>query len=135
MGCTRPWLGCRFHETGRPKQPNRGLSSPAPKATRSRFWTAHGYSGNISSAANRWTGRNRGGYINQQVDALLEKLAVTIDPSEALPLHRQLLQEMMNDVAFMPLYFDINSIVMLKGVKGPIGGTSLDWNFFEWDKE
>jgi len=38
-------------------------------------------------------------------------------------------------VSFMPLYFDVNPILMQKGVKGPIGGTSLEWNFFQWGKE
>jgi len=93
------------------------------------------YSGNISSAADRWTGRNRGGYSSARVDALIERLAVTIDPRETVPLHRQLLQEGLGDVALIPLYFDVDAIVMLKGVKGPIGGTYVEWNFFEWDKE
>jgi len=69
------------------------------------------------------------------VDALIERLAVTIDPRETVPLHRQLLQEGLGDVALIPLYFDVDAIVMLKGVKGPIGGTYVEWNFFEWDKE
>ena len=34
----------------------------------------------------------------------------------------------------MPM-FDVNPVLMLKGVKGPIGGTQLEWDFFDWDKE
>src|SRR5439155_7527998 len=45
------------------------------------------YSGNLSTAANRWTGRDRGGYSNPAVDATLEGLAVTIDPRETVALH------------------------------------------------
>jgi len=93
------------------------------------------YSGNIATAANRWTGRDRGGYANPAVDAALEKLAVVIDPRDTVESHRELLRQAMGDVAFMPLYFDVNPVLMLKGVKGPIGGTSLEWNFFEWDKD
>ena len=39
------------------------------------------------------------------------------------------------DVAHMPLYFDVNPILSLKGVTGPIGGTALEWNFSTWDKQ
>ncbi len=93
------------------------------------------YSGNLSTAANRWTGRNRGGYSNPAVDAILERLAVTIDAREALALHRQLVQDAIGDIALMPMYYDVNPVLMLKGVKGPVGGTSLEWNFAQWDKE
>jgi ABC-type transport system substrate-binding protein len=93
------------------------------------------YAGNISTAANRWTGRNRGGYVNPQVDSLIERLALTIDPRQTIPLHRQLLQEALGDVALMPIYFDVDAIATAPGVKGPRGGTYVEWNFFEWDKD
>ena len=92
------------------------------------------YSGNISTAANRWTGRDRGGYSNPAVDATLERLAVTIDPRETLALHRQLVQQAMGDIAMMTMYFDVNPVLILNGVKGPVGGTQLEWNFPVWDK-
>jgi peptide/nickel transport system substrate-binding protein len=93
------------------------------------------YSGNISTAANRWTGRNRGGYVNPQFDTIVEQLAQTIDPRQSVQLHRQLIEVGLSDVALMPIYFDVDAIAMAKGVKGPLGGTYVEWNFFEWDKE
>lgn len=93
------------------------------------------HSANTSTAANRWTGRNRGGYVNPEMDALIDKISLTIDPKAAVPLHRQLLQVGLTDVALIPLYFDVNAIAMVKGVKGPKGGTQLETNFFEWTKE
>ena len=93
------------------------------------------HSANTSTAANRWTGRNRGGYVNPQVDDLINKISLTIDPKEAVPLHRQLLQVGLTDVMMIPLYFDVDAIAMLKGVKGPKGGTQVETNFFEWTKE
>lgn len=101
-----------------------------PYLDSSRLHTA-----NISTAANRWTGRNRGGYVNPEVDALINRISVTIDPKEALPLHRQLLQVGLGDVALIPLYFDVDAIAMLRGVKGPRGGTTVESNFFEWTKD
>lgn len=93
------------------------------------------YAGNISTAANRWTGRNRGGYTNAQVDAIIERLALTVDVRETVPLHRQLIQEALADVALIPIYFDVDAIATQRGVRGPIGGTYVEWNFFDWDKE
>src|SRR5205823_9312974 len=54
----------------------------------------------IASAANRWTGANRSGYANPNVDALLDKLSVTLDDAQRIPLHRELLTEAMGDVPF-----------------------------------
>jgi hypothetical protein len=34
----------------------------------------------------------------------------------------------------MPLYFQVNPILMLQGVSGPGDGSEIDWNFFRWDK-
>jgi peptide/nickel transport system substrate-binding protein len=116
------------------KQPGIIVTSPkgyeVPYLDSSRL-----HSANISAAANRWTGRNRGGYVNSEVDALIERVSVTIDQREAVPLHRQLLQTGLTDVALIPLYFDVSSIAMVKGVSGPKGGTTVESNFFEWTKE
>jgi peptide/nickel transport system substrate-binding protein len=116
------------------KQPGALVTSPkgyeVPYVESSRLYTS-----NISSAANKWTGRNRGGYTNAQVDALIERLALTIDVRETVPLHRQLIQEALTDVALIPIYFDVDSIATQKGVKGPLGGTWVEWNFFDWDKD
>ena len=116
------------------KQPGALVTSPkgyeVPYIESSRLYTP-----NISTAANRWTGRNRGGYTNPQVDSLVDRLALTIDVRDTVPLHRQLIQEALTDVALIPIYFDVDSIVTQRGVRGPIGGTWVEWNFFEWDKE
>ena len=56
---------------------------------------------------NRWTGTNRGGYLNPRVDALLDRLAVTIDQRARVPLHVELLKEQMEDVALMPLMWEV----------------------------
>ena len=91
---------------------------------------------NIPSAQNRWAGNNYGGYSNSRVDALLDRLSVTIGPSERLPIQRELVHEVMADVAIWPLYWDMTNLLALKGVKGITSGEGSyhTWNFFEWDK-
>jgi peptide/nickel transport system substrate-binding protein len=89
----------------------------------------------IPTAENRWTGNNRGGYNNPKVDALLEKLAITIPTSERLALHRELLQEQMGDIALMPLYWQVSPILMLRGITGPkIQGSEATTNIYQWDR-
>ena len=41
---------------------------------------------------------------------------MTIAPAERLALHRQLLQDQLGDLALMPLYWDLDPTLMLKGV-------------------
>jgi peptide/nickel transport system substrate-binding protein len=94
------------------------------------------HSSQAATAANRWTGRNRGGYNNPQVDALLDRMNETIDARERLNLHRQLLQAQMGDVAVYPLYWEVAPILMLKGINGPRAvRNQVTVNIFEWTKE
>jgi len=89
----------------------------------------------IAGPSNRWTGRNRLGYSNPRVDALLDRLVVTIDRPQWLDLHAQLLQEQMGDVPMMPLYWEVSPVVMGNGVEGPIGGNGdVINNFIAWDR-
>lgn len=98
-----------------------------------RLYTDRYHTRNIASPANQWAGRNRGGYSNARVDALLDRLSATIPPDVRLPLHQALLQEALADVAIMLLYWEYDPYFVSKSMKGPITGEA--WNFFEWDKE
>jgi peptide/nickel transport system substrate-binding protein len=73
-------------------------------------------SGNISSPANRFTGRNRAGYTNPNADLIMERLQVTLDNTERVRLHQDLMRVMMADVPFMFLYWEVLPVFMRKGV-------------------
>ena len=115
-----------------------GATRPGPLITNpsgANFYDRRLHSLYITSAANRWSGSNRGGYNNPRVDAILDRLAVTIDPRERIPLHRDLLQEQMIDIAVMPLFSTVVPILKLKGIKGPaLAGRNGTPNIFEWDR-
>jgi peptide/nickel transport system substrate-binding protein len=85
---------------------------------------------------NRWGGSNWGGYTNQRVDAILDKLVATIPPAERVPLQREVLQSVLGDAALAPLYWNVSPVLALEPVKGiPTGGGSAQtWQMFEWDK-
>ncbi len=112
---------------------------PGPLITNpsgSAFYEDRLHSSAHTSAANRWTGRNRGGYTNARVDGVLDRMFVTVDPRRRLDLHRELLQEAMGDVALMPLYWEIVPILAVKGVAGPkVVRNEATLNFFRWQKE
>jgi peptide/nickel transport system substrate-binding protein len=85
------------------------------------------------------TGRRNqyGGYRNAHYDGLVDMLLATLVPSDRLPIHREMLQVGMGEVAIMPLYYRIDSTLFVKGVTGVRGhpNTQATWNIFEWDKE
>jgi peptide/nickel transport system substrate-binding protein len=87
----------------------------------------------LATDANRWSGRNFQGYSNARVDGLLDRVLVALDERDQVDLHRQLLHETTDDVALMPLYWQVDPVLLVQGVKGvTYNGTS---NIFQWDKE
>lgn len=87
----------------------------------------------LASDANRWSGTNFQGYSNPRADAIMNRLLVTIEEAEQLTLHRQLLQEALGDVALMPLFWEVNPVLIVRGVTGvTYNGTS---NIFQWARE
>jgi peptide/nickel transport system substrate-binding protein len=97
------------------------------------MYTDRFHSSGIAGPANRWTGRNRSGYNSPRLDSLLDRLVATVDPSARLVLHRELLDEQMNNLVVMPLYWLLNPFFVTGGVKGV--GNATPWNLFNWDKE
>jgi peptide/nickel transport system substrate-binding protein len=85
----------------------------------------------IAGPSNGWSGSNRGGFSNPQVDALIDRILVTIDQTQQIELQRQLLQAQMGDIAVMPLFWDIAVVPVLANVKGLDKGV---WDIFHWQK-
>jgi peptide/nickel transport system substrate-binding protein len=113
------------------KRPGVYLTSPSGV----NFYDNRLHSNAITRAENRWSGTNRGGYNNPRVDALLETLQVTVDDRGRVPLHRELLQEQMTDIALMPLSWEVVPVL----IRGGVTGVTLDGNngtehMHKWDK-
>lgn len=99
------------------------------------FYDRRLHSERIPRPENRWTGNNRGGYVNERVDAILDRLSSTINPTERIALHRELLREQMGDIALMPLYWQVVPILMVEGIVGPKMQTNeATHNIWEWDR-
>jgi len=87
----------------------------------------------LATDANRWSGRNVQGYSSPRVDEMLDRLLVSLDERDQIALHRQLLQETTGDIALMPLYWQVDPVLVVRGVRGvTYNGTS---NIFDWNKE
>jgi peptide/nickel transport system substrate-binding protein len=116
----------------RSKLPGLGTTGTSPDAIK----TDRYHSKSITNSANRWVGNNRGGYLNPQADALIERFVVTIDERERANRERDLLQLLIGDVALMPLIWEVESVAMLRGISGPAsnGGVST-WNMYQWDRQ
>jgi len=93
------------------------------------------HSRDIAGPANRWAGRNLAGYSNPRADALQERLLTTIDRSEHIRVQRELLQEMVGDVAFVPTFWDVEFALVTSRVKGDVSGVETGWNLATWDKD
>jgi peptide/nickel transport system substrate-binding protein len=110
-----------------------GLAMVSPSGY--NFYDRRLHSERIPKPENRWTGNNRGGYVNDRVDAILDRLSSTINPTDRIALHRDLLREQMGDVALMPLYWQVVPILMVEGVVGPkMQSNEATHNIWEWDR-
>jgi peptide/nickel transport system substrate-binding protein len=89
----------------------------------------------FAAESNRWSGRNAAGYSNPRVDGLVDALLVAIEPERQVALHRDLLNAVMTDVAFMPLYWVIQPALVRGRVKGDVTAFKAGWNIFDWDLE
>jgi hypothetical protein len=104
-------------------------------ATEDAFNTRRLHTRAIAAPANRWAGRNGAAYTNPTSDRIQDQLIVTVEKPQQIALHRQLLQEVMGEVAIMPLFWDIELALATKSVKGDVSAVNAGWNVFTWDKE
>lgn len=100
------------------------------------WWTSK----HIASPANRWTGRNRGGYSNPSVDALVERILVTVNAKEREGHVVELMRTWMDDVAIIPLLYQPLMIAAASNVGGydveiSAAQAAHTWNMHKWTKE
>ncbi len=99
-------------------------------------WTAD----NIPSASNRWVGRNHGGYVNPEADALVERLRTTLDQGERTRAAVEAARIWAEDVGFVPILYQPDVIAAAKDVGGYDTELSAyqsahTWNLYRWTKD
>ncbi len=94
------------------------------------------YSGNIATAANRWQGSNRGGWVNAEYDRLYEAFISTLERGQRNQQMTQAMKLLSEDLPIFPLYFGYFVVAHLAGLQGPTiyapGGWST-WNAASWE--
>jgi peptide/nickel transport system substrate-binding protein len=96
---------------------------------------------NIPTAQNRWTGTNRGGYVNPAWDDLDVRMLNSLQESQRVDVERELLRIAMTDLPVLPLYFRWDLVPLGSGLKGPVPNTGVahrgfilhTWNVHEWE--
>lgn len=94
------------------------------------------YSGNIATAANRWQGSNRGGWVNAEYDRLYEAFISTLDRTQRNQQMTQAMKLVSEELPIFPLYFGYFVVAHTSSLQGPTvyapGGWST-WNAASWE--
>jgi peptide/nickel transport system substrate-binding protein len=96
---------------------------------------------NIPKDDNRWTGTNRGGYVNPVWDDLELRMLGALEERARLDIERELLRVYTTDLPLLPLYFRNDMVPVGGGLKGPVANTGVahrgfilhTWNVHEWE--
>jgi peptide/nickel transport system substrate-binding protein len=76
------------------------------------------HSEEIPSAENGWSGQNYTGYVNPELDQLLEDLERELDKEKRRPMWEKVQEIYANDLPAIPLYFRADAHIWPKWLKG-----------------
>ncbi|MDG0818177.1 peptide ABC transporter substrate-binding protein [Bdellovibrio svalbardensis] len=72
----------------------------------------------IPSESNGWSGHNRAGWKNKEVDAWLIQAASEFDSAKRIALMRKVLRVYTDELPSLPAYYRSNNTILPKGLKG-----------------
>jgi peptide/nickel transport system substrate-binding protein len=93
-------------------------------------------SAQISSAATRWRGANRGGWSSGDYDRLLGVFNTSLDRVERVGLMRQMLRLYSEELPSLSLFFRGSAFAFANGITGPARAapeSSPAWNIHLWE--
>ena len=97
------------------------------------------HSEEIPTEANNWSGQNDTGYVNPEMDALIDAIEIELDRDKRKALWQRLQKLYTEDLPVIPLYWRANAYVLPKWLKGvrPTGhqGTTTLWVEEWWRAE
>lgn len=95
------------------------------------------YGPECPTEANRWSGTSLGCYQNQEMDRIIDRIAVEIDRGEQRRLWRELARIQSEELPVLPLFFNVVVSLFRDGITGVRGftkpNTKATWNAAEWD--
>jgi ABC-type oligopeptide transport system substrate-binding subunit len=92
----------------------------------------------ITTAENRWSGRNRGAWSNPEYDRVWEAFNTTLDRSERVRQIVELERMLSEQVPFIPHYFTPQVMPHIASLKGPVAREVPEagpesWNIWQWE--
>jgi peptide/nickel transport system substrate-binding protein len=101
------------------------------------------HSSNMPSPENAYVGGNRGHYASRELDALFDKLWVTIERSDQEAIERDIARHIQTELPIIGLLFYPAMAMVRREVRNtrvprtvsPVGRLSMTWNAHEWEKE
>jgi peptide/nickel transport system substrate-binding protein len=84
---------------------------------------------------NRWTGSNRGGWVNAEFDRLAQQFNTTLARQERTRLLVQLARIFSEDAAVLSLYFNPTTTAFVSGLTGPepvVPTSDVMWDVHTW---
>jgi ABC-type transport system substrate-binding protein len=85
---------------------------------------------------NRWTGRNRGSWVNPEFDRVAEAFTRTLDQQQRVQQIAQMVRIFTEEVPNISMYFNPTPIVHVEALKGPQNvdpATDVAWNIHQWE--
>jgi peptide/nickel transport system substrate-binding protein len=109
-----------------------GMSTTKPGVSR---WMEDGlHSQAIPSPADRWSGLNKFGYADVRQDALADRWASAIEPTEEIAILRDMMSIVIGEAVLIPIYWYVNTTLALDGVSVS-DGRYQTIAFNEWTRE
>jgi ABC-type transport system substrate-binding protein len=100
------------------------------------------HSANMPAPDNQWVGANRGHYSSRELDALLDKLWVSLERGEREAAERDIARHLSSELPIIGLFFYPAMAMVRRDVRNsrvprtvaPVGRLSMTWNAHEWEK-
>lgn len=93
------------------------------------------HSSQLPSPTTSWRGNNPGG-LDPRLDGLIDRLSMTIPPRDRVPILREIVQYLTDQVAVIGLFYDVEitmTSTRIKNVATRGDQTNEAWNAHEWD--
>src|SRR5581483_2410075 len=93
------------------------------------------YSYGIPTAANHWSGFNRGAWSDPAFDQLTVAFDTTLDRDERNQQMIQMMQIVAEVVPVIPLFYNLDAVAVTSAVAGPTTSapdTTREWNVQDW---
>jgi ABC-type transport system substrate-binding protein len=90
----------------------------------------------VGTAANRWSGSNRGGYSNPEYDRLFEQYSTTLDRSQRVQRIVEMTKFRSDELPAIMLFFNYSPVAHTAALRGPTTdapNTTPYWNIQDWE--